>query len=198
MDSWDKNIEIKIINGLRKGSLSSFQRLFEIFSKPLFQFCLNYLKSAEEAEDVVQEVFLKVWEKRETIVINSSFKSYLFTIALNSVRKHFIQLAKENQIKHDVLIELSVDRKKLEVQNDYQDLLLLLENSIKKMPSRRREVFLKKKIEGKSLKEIAEELGIKSKTVEYHITEAMKFLKVEFKRKNISGLVFFALFIQEF
>jgi RNA polymerase sigma-70 factor (ECF subfamily) len=55
---------------------------------------------------------------------------------------------------------------------------------------------LKKKIEGKSLKEIAEELNITAKTVEYHITEAMKFLKQEFEKLRIEGMVFFYLFIQ--
>ena len=65
------------------------------------------------------------------------------------------------------------------------------------MPEKRRQVFIKKKIEGKSLKEIAEELSITSKTVEYHITEAMKFLKKEFEKHQVKGMIFFYLFMQK-
>ncbi|MDD4189789.1 MAG: sigma-70 family RNA polymerase sigma factor, partial [Mangrovibacterium sp.] len=71
-----------------------------------------------------------------------------------------------------------------------------LNELISRMPEKRRQVFIKKKFEGKSLKEIAEELDITPKTVEYHITEAMKFLKQEFEKFRMEGLVFFYLFIQ--
>ena len=70
-----------------------------------------------------------------------------------------------------------------------------LEELIKQMPEKRREVFIKKKIEEKSLKEISEELNITTKTVEYHITEAMRFLKSEFEKLQVQGLIVFHLFI---
>jgi RNA polymerase sigma-70 factor (ECF subfamily) len=63
------------------------------------------------------------------------------------------------------------------------------------MPEKRREVFVKKKLEGKSLQEIADECSITPKTVEYHITEAMKFLKDKFGKFHLDGLFFFSLFV---
>jgi RNA polymerase sigma-70 factor (ECF subfamily) len=80
-------------------------------------------------------------------------------------------------------------------RSDYQILLDKLEELIKQMPEKRREVFIKKKFEEKSLKEISEELNITTKTVEYHITESMRFLKNEFEKLEAKGLIFFHLFI---
>jgi RNA polymerase sigma-70 factor (ECF subfamily) len=65
------------------------------------------------------------------------------------------------------------------------------------MPEKRRQVFIRKKLEEKSLKEIAAELDITVKTVEYHITEAMKFLKSEFEKLQVKGLIFFYLFLKQ-
>ena len=191
------NTESELIIGLKKNDHYSFQKIFERYSKPLFQFSLRYLKSKEAAEDVVQEVFIKIWNNRKSIKTDTSFQSYLFTIALNTIRKHFNKLSKLNKIKHDILIDFSKNKFGFDDNPDYQSLLDKLNELINRMPEKRRQVFIKKKIEEKSLKEIAKELSITTKTVEYHITEAMKFLKQEFGKLKVNGLIFFLLFIQE-
>jgi len=190
------HIESELVAGLRKGDHSCFQQLFDHYSGPLFKFALSYLKSGDTAEDVVQEVFLKIWNNRKDVRTDTSFRSYLFTIALNSVYKHFNKLTKLNELKHDLLIDFSNHQAEFDERADYQDLVDKLNELISRMPEKRRQVFIKKKFEGKSLKEIAEELDITPKTVEYHITEAMKFLKQEFEKFRMEGLVFFYLFIQ--
>lgn len=189
--------ESDLIIGLKKNDHDSFQKIFKRYSKPLFQFSLSYLKSNEAAEDVVQEVFIKIWNNRKSIKTDTSFQSYLFTIALNTIRKYFNKLSKRNKIKHDILIDSSKHKSNLDDNPDYQSLLDKLDELINRMPEKRRQVFIKKKIEEKSLKEIADELSITTKTVEYHITEAMKFLKQEFGKLKINGLIFFHLFIQK-
>jgi RNA polymerase sigma-70 factor (family 1) len=158
---------------------------------------MSYLKSNEAAEDVVQEVFLKIWKKRHEIDDCRSFQSYLFTIALNAIRKQFNKCSGFNQMKHDLLVSLSENREKLEETEDYQELLNRLEFFIGQMPERRREIFRKKKMEGKSLKEISEMYQITPKTVEYHITEAMKYLRKEFEQWHMGGMVFFFLFVND-
>lgn len=191
------NSETKLVTGTKEGNQSAFQSLFELYSKPLFQFSINYLKSKESAEDVVQEVFTKVWNNRAALKTDTSFKSYLFTIALNSIRKYFNDLSKLNDAKHNLLLDVSDNKRMLDDRDDYQILLDKLEELIGEMPEKRRQVFIKKKLEEKSLKEIASELNITSKTVEYHITEAMKFLKREFEKLQVKGLIFFYLFLSK-
>lgn len=187
--------ESKILKELKKGDHAAFENIFERYSKQLFQFSLSYLKSEEAAADIVQEVFIKIWNNRGQIKTDTSFQSYLFTIALNSVRKYFNQLSKFNELKHDVLFYATGLKPEFDDRSDYTFMLDKLEELIRQMPEKRREVFIKKKIEEKSLKEISEELNISTKTVEYHITEAMRFLKSEFEKLQIQGLIFFHLFI---
>lgn len=187
--------ERAILEEFKKGNHDAFAEIFEHYSKSLFQFSLGYLKSKEAAEDIVQEVFIKIWNSRRNIKTNTSFQSYLFKITLNSVRRYFNQLSRFNDLKHDILVE-SVDTKSdFYDRTDYQFMLDKLDEFIKRMPEKRREVFNLKKLEGKSLKEISEELNITTKTVEYHITEAMHFLKTEFEKLQIRGVIFFHLFI---
>jgi RNA polymerase sigma-70 factor (ECF subfamily) len=190
------DIDSKLITGLKKDNHDSFQKLFEFYSVPLFKFAIGYLKSREITEDLVQEVFLKIWDNRRNIKTNTSFQSYLFTIALNAVRKYFNKLSQQNDYKHQIVIELSNNNYDLDKNLDYESLLDKLDEFITKMPEKRREVFIKKKYEEKSLKEIAEELSITTKTVEYHITEAMKNLKTEFEKLNLNGILFFYLFVE--
>jgi RNA polymerase sigma-70 factor (ECF subfamily) len=190
------SIESGLLKELKKGDHEAFEKIFEHYSKPLFLFSLSYLKSKEAAEDIVQEVFLKIWNNRKEIKTDRSFHAYLFTIALNAVRKYFNNLSRSNELKHNILFDFSSMKPEFDDRSGYQALLDKLDELIRQMPQKRREVFIKKKIEEKSLKEIAEELNITTKTVEYHITEAMKFLKEEFEKLQIRGLVFFHLFIQ--
>jgi RNA polymerase sigma-70 factor (family 1) len=190
------DIDSKLISGLKKDNHDSFQQLFEYYSVPLYKFAIGYLKSKEFTEDLVQEVFLKIWDNRENLKTNTSFQSYLFTIALNSVRKHFNHLSKQTEFKHQILTDLSENQYDLDKNLDYESLLDKLDEFISQMPEKRREVFIKKKFEEKSLKEIAEELSVTTKTVEYHITEAMKYLKNEFEKFNLHGILFFQLFIE--
>ena len=191
------NTDSELVKGLKKDNHSSFQKLFELYSKPLYQFSLSYLKSKEDAEGVVQEVFLKIWNNRKTLKTDTSIKSYLFTIALNTIRKQFNKQSKLNEVKHDILLDLSKNKSIFDDRDDYQELLEKLEELIQQMPEKRKQVFIQKKLEEKSLKEIAQELDISTKTVEYHITEAMKFLKEEFEKLQIKGMIFFHLFVKK-
>jgi RNA polymerase sigma-70 factor (ECF subfamily) len=185
-----------LLNKLKRGDHNAFEKIFEQYSEQLYQFSFSYLKSKEASEDIVQEVFIKVWNNRKQIKTNTSFQSYLFTITLNAVRKHFNKLAKSNELKHDLLIGFSGKREEFDEFSDYQSLLDKLEDLINQMPQKRKEAFIKKKIEGKSLKEISEEMSITTKAVEYHITEAMNFLRSRFEELKLQGLIFYHLFLQ--
>ena len=190
------NTDSDLIKGLKKDNHDSFQKLFDQYSQILFQFSLSYLKSREVAEEVVQEVFIKIWDNRNKLRTDTSFKSYLFTIALNSIRKWFNKQSRQNKLEHDILLEFSSKAEEFDDNPDYQMLLDKLDEFIQLMPEKRRQVFIKKKIEGKSLKEISEELSITTKTVEYHISEGMKFLRTNFEQFKLNGMFFFLLFVK--
>ena len=190
------NIETALLKGLKKSDHECYQQLFAKYSQPLYRFSLSYLKSSAAAEDVVQEVFFKIWRKRKDIDTGKSFQSYLFTIALNVIRKQFNKLAESIQLKHDLLISFAENKETFDEKDDFKEMVEKLEKLIRQMPERRRKIFRMKKLEGKSQKEIAASFDITTKTVEYHITEAMKFLKKEFEKLRMKGMIFFCLFVK--
>lgn len=183
---------------MRNGSSSAFEELFGIYSQKLYRFSLSYLKSEAEAEEIVQNVFLKLWENRDKLRNETSFQSYLFTIAFNAIRKQFNQKVRDDQFRTNLLELLSDENPVIENHPDFETLLARLDELIDRMPERRREIFLKRKKEGKSVREIAIEMEISPKTVENQITEAMNYLKTEFANDRISGILFFCIFLEKF
>src|SRR5664279_3665964 len=81
--------ESQLVHNLSRGNLLAFNTLYKEFSGRLYRFAVGYLKSETEAEELVQEVFTIIWEKRADLKEELSFKSCLFTIAFNIIRKHF-------------------------------------------------------------------------------------------------------------
>lgn len=194
MKTEQSHTEQQLVNLLRTGSQFAFEKLFEKYSQKLFRFSFSYLKSEADSEEIVQNVFLKIWENRQNLRDETSFKSYLFTIAFNVIRKNFNQKAKENKYKTELLEVLATENPMLETNSDFEVYVLKLEQLIEQMPDRRKEIFLKRKKEGKSVREIASSMDISPKTVENQITEAMNYLKKEFSRDQISGMLFLFIF----
>ena len=134
-----------LIKNLRKGDPFAFEEIFSKYSNKLYQFSLSYLKSGADAEEIVQEVFLKLWGKRQEIRTETSFQSYLFTIALNFIKRHFNRKALADQYKHELAIQFFEANDHVESAITYQDLLNKLEILIDRMPEKRKQIFIERK-----------------------------------------------------
>lgn len=189
------NIDYTHVKKLQKSDIESFNILYKKYSPRLYRFSLNYLKSPEEAEDIVQEVFCCIWEKRKGLNPEYSFNSYLFTIAFNIIKKHFIRLAQKNKFKDEWIYSLLKQNDDLDTVLDYKFLLKEVEAIVNSLPNRRRLIFIKRKFVGLPIKQIAEELGISPNTVENQLTIAQKTIREELFKKKLSGLLFHILFI---
>ncbi len=190
----DKKInisEVNCLNALKNGDNSAFDKLFSDYGKRMYFFAYGYLKSKEEAEGVVQEVFLRIWRNREHINPELSFKSYLFKIAWHYIIELFEQNTRYQAYRHKILEEAVEFTDETNERLNYQILLEKVESLIQKLPKRQKEILLKRKKEGISVKEIASQLGISPKTVENHLTEAIKNLKSGLGKDEISGMLFF-------
>ena len=176
---------------LKNGDTSAFDKLFSDYGKRLYFFAYGYLKSKEDAEGVVQEVFLRIWRNRKHINPDLSFKAYLFKIAYHYIIELFEQNTRHQAYRHKILEEAVEFTDETNERLNYQMLLEKVESLIKKLPTRQKEILLKRKKEGISVKEIASQLGISPKTVENHLTEAIKNLKSGLGKDEISGMLFF-------
>jgi RNA polymerase sigma-70 factor (ECF subfamily) len=159
----------------------------------LYRFALGYLKSEAEAEELVQEVFTKIWEKRADLKKELSFKSFLFTIAFNIIRKHFrTQAYLSEYFKTGIISEPDMQTSQ---KITYDSLYQYITELVNQLPERRKEIFIKSRFEGLSINEIAEKLKISHKTVENQLTDALKFIRTNLNRENIPVILFFFLFI---
>ena len=195
MTSEKKYIDFLAVSNLKKGDLQAFDDLYNKYSQRLFNFSVKYLKSAEEAEEVIQEVFMYIWEKKEGLKPDSSFNSYLFTIAYNIIRKYFNKKIQNNTYKDDLIYTLLQDENSMDQVIDYKLLLEKVETMIEALPPRRKEIFIKRKYDGLSVKQIASELGISPNTVENQLSSAQKQILVNLKKEKLAGMIFFMLFI---
>ncbi len=183
-----------LIERLIKGDLHAFDKLFNRYDKKLYAFTLKYLKSETEAEDLVQEVFIKVWEKRSTLKTHSSFKSYLFTIAYNDILKFFRSKSyRQAYVREAIAVSERFD--KSDERLYYSSILEQVDKLIDQLPERRKLIFIKSRKEGLSAKEIAEELGISPGTVDNNISDALKFLKSHMNQDVFGVMLFFSLFL---
>jgi len=191
----EKREDNELVQLLQKGNVAAFDSLFEVYSQKLYGFALKYFKNESDAEELVQEVFVKVWENRQTLKSELSFKSYLFTIALNQIRKHFNKKATSLRYLESLQNEPEFSDNQAINDDNYESALTQIKLIIEQMPPRRREIFMKSKMEGKSSKEIATELNISAGTVDNQVSEALRFIRTRLKSENISLLLFAVLFV---
>lgn len=195
MTSTPEHIDYLTVENLKHGDVKAFDVLFCKYSARLYNFSVKYLKSAEEAEEVVQEVFLYIWDKRDGLKSDHSFNAYIFTIANNIIKKYFNKKSRDNAFKDDLIYSLLQRENRLDQVIDYKFLLEKVELYINALPNRRKEIFVKRKYDGLSVKQIAEELGISPNTVENQLASAQKQIKDELLKEKLAGLLFFMLFI---
>jgi len=186
--------DTELVERLQKGDVEAFDMIYEKYSMNLYSFGLKYLRSKDESEELVQSVFLKLWENYKNLNKDLSFKSYLFTIAYNDICKLFRKRNYRQKFIDETLHENYLSTSEMEQSIDYKSVLDLVQQIINKLPKRQKSIFLKSRQEGKSTKEIAEEIGLSPGTVDNYISEALKFIRCQLRNENLSVLLFLTLF----
>jgi len=189
-------IDESVIEGLKNGDMASFDVIYRTYSKRLFGFVLQIIKNDSDAEEIVQEVFIKIWESRHQIDNFSLFDSYLFTIAYNKtislIRK---RLSEKKYIDHIKSLQNVTETTGTFDDSEFRILSEQVNFFVGQLPSRQREVFTLHRREGLAYREIAEKMNISENTVENHMARALKFLRQKLNRENIAGLLFVCLFL---
>lgn len=158
-------------------SKESFKLLFKTFYNPLCNFAFSFLKDKALSEDAVQEVFTKLWDRKDQYDIDS-IKSYLF----QSTKHKAIEILRKNQnlkLYQQELARLDADKYNIEDESDKFMLKEKLFDSIRQLPPKCREIFVLSKVNGLTYSEIADELQISKKTVENQIGIALRLLRTK-------------------
>jgi len=160
------------------GDRSAFEALFRLYYRPLCAFALGYVKDTDKCEDLVQDLFFRLWLDREKMGVTTSMKAYLYT----SVRNRCLNAVKV-QGRMRVLNAESDDHIDQEArsEDEHSERIARVQAAIELLPEERRKVFKLSRYEGLKYHEIADRLGISTKTVENQMGKAFKTLREELK-----------------
>lgn len=168
--------EIQCIKAFAQGNTRAFELLFLNYQPKLVAFIDGFIKDTEEARDMSQDIFMRLWERRETCSEIRSFKAFLFKTAKFSIYNYY-----DHQLVNSKFVEQMLYTPEGTVSADEslfaKELQKLIDHTVKNMPEQRRRVFEMSREEGLSNDEIAQLLGISKRTVENHITTALATLR---------------------
>ena len=191
-----ENNDYKLIHDLIKGDAHSFDEIFRKYNTKIYAFSLRNLKNKEDAEGVVQEVFVNLWKDRTRLKELENLEAWIFTICFNTIRKHFRKLMREREHLQKFAESHAWEDNSTITEIEYKDLLEKAEKIIEQLPDRQKNIFLLSKREGLSNAEISKRLNITKKTVENHLTKAKSFIKTALVDEGLLSLLFFWLFIK--
>jgi len=178
---------------VKMGNKEAFRVLFERYAPKIYNFALSYLRNEQEAEEMVQDVFLKIWEKRKHLDKSKNIKSFIFKIAVNSIydliRRKNIEGAFRDFIRdnHEEGLESTWHTV------IFEEMLANINELVKEMPAQQQRIFRLSRIDGMPNDIIAEKLNLSKRTVENQLYRALAFLKKHFNRESVYAILFFYL-----
>ena len=186
------DIEKQMIDGLRNGSVDDFNSLYSIYADSLYSFSFKMLKSKSEAQDIVQDTFLKIWIKREQLSTELSFKAYLYTIAKNKILTIFQKKIKEILLEdlQNPIDDDQADGTDIEQHMICQDIRYRIYSSMARLPALQAKILIMKTAADLSTQEISSRLDIPHQTVKNNLTKAMKSVREELKRLRSILVIF--------
>jgi RNA polymerase sigma-70 factor (ECF subfamily) len=178
---------------LKYGKKEAYQELFKRYAPKIYHFSLSYLNNETDAEELVQDVFLKVWKNREILDASQNIKAYIFKIAINTIYDFIRHKNIENAFNN-----FAKENYETSSNNTWDTIILkemqtILKKLVSQMPEQRRKIFQLSKHVGLTNEEIAHKLGLSKRTVENQLYRAVAFLKEQLKNESAIALLFFYL-----
>ena len=177
-----------IVSGLTLGDEETYISLFREYYVALCSYARRYVGRKDIAEEIVSDTFLKIWETRQSLQINSSVKAYLFQAVCNNSLSYLRKLKKDLALDEYFMDTVSENIGFSTIAEEMDEQSLAMENTnaiiieaINQLPEQQQKVFRLKRFEGKKNKEVAEILGLSVKTVEMHLSKATLNLRLKLK-----------------
>lgn len=184
-----------VLQNLANDDKKALEELFNYYYPRLYQFSKSFLKLEDGIDDILQEVFVKIWQNRTNIRSAETFSPFIFTMTRNLLLNELRSRLSKKKIK-DEIIKLSVSEEYHSFEKmEYGELKETVDQIVTNLPEKQREVFLLSRYEGLSHKEIAEKLQISTKTVEYHISQSISTIKNKLDQLGLISLLYFYLFL---
>ncbi|MFV0378379.1 MAG: RNA polymerase sigma-70 factor [Mangrovibacterium sp.] len=184
-----------IVRDLANGDKQALDEIYKFFYPKLYAFAKSFLKVEDNINDILQDVFVKLWMNREKINRVDTFNSYLFTIAKNTIVSYFRDKTRDLQFETRIKAVLAENQLELHDELEYKELKSNIDAIIDQLPEKRKQIFILSREDGLSNNEISEKLGISVKTVEDHMTHALKFIRKNMETMGMYAVMYSFLFI---
>ena len=181
--------ERDLVLALQKGDEGAFETIYGLYSQRLFGRLLKLVKTEAQAQEILQDVFIKLWQHRQSLDAEKSFRSFLFKIAENKVYDFFRKAARDKLMEANLISLSTTNYINIEEYTRAEENLELLYKAIESLPPQRQQVFRLCKLEGRSYKEVSELLSISLSTISDHIVKATKAIKEYFYKQPPSTLL---------
>ena len=164
---------------VREGDIRAYETLFRRYFEPLCLYGNKIAGNMDVAEEIVQELFYKLWKDRESLRIVLSVKSYLYGAVRNQSLQHLEHLKVRERYYRNVVSELSESASYESPQEilEYKELAQRVEFALERLPKRQREIFRMNRFEGKKYEQIAHEMSLSVKTIEAEMSKALRVLR---------------------
>src|SRR5690606_10968815 len=172
-------IKPEYIIRMRTGDQAAFKAIFLFYEKRLYSFSFRFLKDREQAEEILQEVFLNLWINREKIDSSYPLGSFLYTVTRRLTLNYLRQAANSQKLKEKLWISIKESQNETEEAVLLADLKRQINQSVQKLPRQQQLVFRLSRDEGLSHEEIAQRLRISSNTVKNHLVQALKRIRLQ-------------------
>ena len=181
------------ILALKEGDEKAFVAIYKRFFIKLYGYTISLIKSNELAEDIVQEVFLKVWTNRKSIDTSKSFKAYLYTITQNQTFNVLKKIVHDKKLCQELYLTqkqsiCNTDKSLLE-----SEMAQIEKKILETLPPKRRRIFVMSRMEGKSYQEISNELGLSKQTVKNQISHSLKIITSYLETEGLPLVVYLTL-----
>ncbi|WP_188133844.1 RNA polymerase sigma factor [Chitinophaga sp. CF418] len=190
INSPDFHDETGLLRGLSAGDQAAFKALYDKYHHALYRKTFQILHSSSETEDIIQETFITLWEKRKEIDISRPLGPWLFTITFNRAINHLKKQLREKSKAAEATLQPIIDNDFLTVEKQWK----LLETAIGQLSPQKRRVFQLCKMEGRTYEETSQLMGISRYTVKEYLGEVMYTLR-EYVRKHVSHDTTLLLFL---
>lgn len=185
--------DTELLQQLKKGDESAFRQLYDRHSRPVAAFIYQLTHSAVDAEDILQDTFLKLWTSREQLPFIEHIGNYIFIIARNKTVDHLRKVARQQQLVDQVWENISEVADALDLQLDARESQQLINNALHQLSDQKQTIFRLSRVEGLSHEDIASRMGLSKSRVKNLQVETLKHIRLFLTRYGGSlGLLIIA------